>query len=40
MTVINIQKLKSQNKAALKSGKIFYVGFKDYVGLPFQLGRW
>ena len=28
MTVINVQKLKNQYKAALKSGKIVYVGFK------------
>ena len=29
MTLINIQKLKSQYKAALKSGKIVYVGYKE-----------
>ena len=28
MTVIDVQKLKNQYKAALKSGKIVYVGFK------------
>ena len=28
MTVINLQKLKNLYKAALKSAKIFYVGFK------------
>ena len=28
MTVINVQKLKNQYKAALKSGKIVYVDLK------------
>ena len=28
MTVINVQKLKNQYEAALKLGKIVYVGFK------------
>ena len=37
MTVINVQKLKNQYKAALKSGKIVYVGYKvHYLDLDFS----
>ena len=37
MTVINVQKLKNQYKAALKSGKIVYVGSKvHHVDLEFR----
>ena len=37
MTVINVQKLKNQYKATLKSGKIVHVGFKvRHIDLDFS----